>query len=515
VIETFQFFKNILSLKHTSRTIYVMKLVIDPIEIDVTQTYEVDIASWYDKNRDLTKKILFLGSHIIREGIASYSSQENATIAAEVEAIKKRHAEDMAQAKAKHARVISDTTNMYEETIQQLKKSVNIEQLLDSINQRHSFELEQERVKYTSLLDEARSTYENNLALIKQSVNKDDIKSMMEKEYEAKLTMSNLQTQQKYAKELADLKDKWQSENMSKTVELEKFRLLYHDVQSKHEQLMKTIVEDGQMRDMDDLKRQLNERDKELNILKKATFAKGNKGEYVIKHRLQQLYPCNEFVDVSKDKHCGDIHMIPSQTNDIIMIESKYKETISKQDVDKFYADIEHISKTNGRIVCAVFVSILTKNIPNIGSFKIDFHNGVPAVFVGFSSEDEFDSWIHCHMNMALELAAYQKKGAASTECIQDIMKRISPLVEQIRCIKTSVEKIRNIHMNTMNVAIIDLENSIKKLYHSIQDIISNDSANEDETNQQEIKCPECGLAFASRKALGSHSKVHKKKLNE
>jgi len=500
---------------------FAMKVILEPFEIDPTQAADLETVQWYDENKALTKSIFMLGANVIRQGVDDYvrrdvlGSQQD--VSKEIEKIKKRHAEELSQEKAKHVRVLSETTSLYEQTIQQLKDSVQIEHIVETLKKRHQDDLARERETYTRLLSEASNTYHQNVKTLKECLNVDLVKDTLKTEFDHRLQLATVQAEREFNERLSRTKDEMHKDNRNAVVEVEKYRALYIDLQESHEKMIRNLTVDVQARDIADLREAVAEREKELNILKKATFAKGNKGEFVISHRLRELYPKYEFIDVSKEKHCGDIHMVPPTSNDLIMIESKYKEAISKQDIEKFYSDVEHIQQTNGRIICGIFVSILTRNIPNIGAFKIDIHNGIPVVFVGFSNESEFESWIGCHMDLAIELASYQQRSTVNAEHITDVIKKISPLADQIKAIKASVEKIRNVHMNTMTTSIIELENSIKALYQNMYDVISLRDAVASSEKQPSAQhphpftCCTCGASFASKKGLGAHLKAHKK----
>ena len=229
-------------------------------------------------------------------------------------------------------------------------------------------------------------------------------------------------------------------------------------------------------------------------------------GENLILSILKDKFTKYEFFDTSKEKHSGDLHMI-SKNGDILMLESKYKESITKQDLDKFYGDIVHLKDTQKRITCGVFVSLLTKNIPHIGEFKIDFCKGVPILLIGFSDEDEFKEWFHQYIEIALELSNYYQNSQLGQDHIKDIIKKISPLVDQIKSLKISIEKLRSVHLAQINNMVIDMENNIKKMFDTICEVISSDVHFE---GDDKFKCEHCGSVFNSKRSLASHIKVHK-----
>ena len=344
--------------------------------------------------------------------------------------------------------------------------------------------------------------------------------SMFEEEYKTKNSIAILQTEQKIEKKYLDelrcvrdeslrykmlLENKRESEeelririeNMTRLQceqETIKFKTLYEELKAKNEV------------DVEKEKR-IDELEREVSILKKTNFAKGNKGEHLILNYLQKRFPLFEYKDCSKEKHSGDIHMIKvDNCGDFIMIESKYKETISKQDVDKFYSDIEHLEKTGRGLTGAIFVSLMTKNIPHIGEMRIEIVKGVPILFIGFNGEEEFEQWFDRYIALICELASYGKKCRLNENNVDDIMRKISPLLDNVKMLKNNIEKMRTVHLMHVNTAAADIEQGIKKLMDSIGELLSREKVSMSET------CLICNASFASKRSLTTHMRVHKTK---
>jgi hypothetical protein len=303
-------------------------------------------------------------------------------------------------------------------------------------------------------------------------------------------------------------------------LELHKYKVLYNDLKARQD-----------LAQNDDREQVIHALTREIGMLKKTNFAKGNKGENLILNMLRQVYTAWEFKDTSKDKHAGDIHMIAPNGSDLYMIESKYKEIITKQDVDKFYSDITHLQETGRNVVCGIFVSILTKNIPHIGEMSIDFCQGVPVIFVGFQDEEEFDRWFKQYVQLGIQLVAFQKNnGGEQKQNLEDIIRQISPLIDQVKCMKNMIEKLRSTYLSQVNNTVADLEVGIKKLFDSlgclgslglsgglrsagsgsfVTDADTSVGRAEDGEELGHI-CGVCNASFRSARSLGSHMKKHK-----
>ncbi len=70
------------------------------------------------------------------------------------------------------------------------------------------------------------------------------------------------------------------------------------------------------------------------------------------------------------------------------MFESKYKQKIQKTDIDKFINDV---SSQSSFIDGAVFVSIMSPNIPNKGSLFVDIVSDAnkPVLYIGYDGKGD------------------------------------------------------------------------------------------------------------------------------
>jgi hypothetical protein len=308
---------------------------------------------------------------------------------------------------------------------------------------------------------------------------------MLEKEYTDRLSA---------AVRIATLEaeKKMETDHIKTMTELGKFKDMYEDVKLKYDRFVGGMIEEEK-------DKRIVELTKEIGLLKKSNMGKGNKGEALIVNSLKSVFPQYLYEDTSKEKQTGDLHMV-MEGGQRVVFESKYKETITKQDIEKFYRDVSYLQDTHSKVVGGVFVSMMTKNIPGIGEFKVEVREGVPLLFLGFEDEDDFARWFTIYVRIVIELAHHHTQGDAL--CLQDLVTKIRPFVNQVKCLKTSVEKMRTVHLHQLNGAVIDMEKNIGKLFQEITEILK--GHDESET------CLVCGLSFPNKRSLGGHMKVHK-----
>ncbi len=266
-------------------------------------------------------------------------------------------------------------------------------------------------------------------------------------------------------------------ENVNIRNQLEIYKQLYLDMKEKIEQ---TYEE----------KETINDLKKEICILKKTNYVKGNIGEQIILKTLQDYYPSFIITDMSKVKHSGDIQIQDPNDGTIIMFESKYKETITKYDVDKFVNDVTMIKNNGQNIKCAVFCSILTKNIPLKGDFYIEYNSNIPVLYCGFDNETDFMFWFPQYLKLINQLPMISNTNDEDSEDrdskFYTLLDKIKPLITQVKLMKSNCEKIKNVHN--------ELTNQTKNLFDSLTDMIDID-----------FHCPKCNRKFKSQKTLSNH----------
>lgn len=105
---------------------------------------------------------------------------------------------------------------------------------------------------------------------------------------------------------------------------------------------------------------------------------KGQKGEDIMYNILVELFPgCQIDTHTSKEGHKGDFSIIDDTHRG--MVESKnYKKNVPKNEIQKFYNDIENNNEIDYAILCSLKSGVANK--PK--DFTLEFINGKPAIFL-------------------------------------------------------------------------------------------------------------------------------------
>ena len=130
------------------------------------------------------------------------------------------------------------------------------------------------------------------------------------------------------------------------------------------------------------------------SIVKYYTYennaVQGNKGENRIQELVKHYYKTCAIKDTSGIAHSGDMIMTLDALGVNCLIEVKNKKNIVEADIVKFLYDI---SEQKSKINCALFVSILSDNIPNKGGFNVEIRSGIPVI------------WIYMYDNTSIKFA--------------------------------------------------------------------------------------------------------------
>ena len=133
---------------------------------------------------------------------------------------------------------------------------------------------------------------------------------------------------------------------------------------------------------------------KVIQALRSSSVAKGQFGESCVRVMLQEWFPKAEITDVSREPHSGDILFV---MNDVaVMIETKTKAHLSKEDMSKFEYDTK-LKKNN--VNGALFLTT-SCGVPNRGEFAFELIDTTPVLYVS----KLLDSPILLHMSMTLLL---------------------------------------------------------------------------------------------------------------
>jgi len=104
-----------------------------------------------------------------------------------------------------------------------------------------------------------------------------------------------------------------------------------------------------------------------------SSYQMGRNGESEVMSMITNLRPDFETSLVSSTGHVGDIHVIDHKCGIMYMVEVKYKHSITRDDVLKYYSDLDSMRKSNITMnVIGLFISLISNNIPSIGEYLIE-----------------------------------------------------------------------------------------------------------------------------------------------
>jgi hypothetical protein len=106
---------------------------------------------------------------------------------------------------------------------------------------------------------------------------------------------------------------------------------------------------------------------------------KGAKGENRVQEIVKEYYKNCSIQDTSGTPHSGDLLLTLQNINLTCLIEVKNKKIIAETDIAKFLHDI---SECKNNINCALFISLITDNIPGKGNFYLEIRNNMPVIYI-------------------------------------------------------------------------------------------------------------------------------------
>ena len=244
---------------------------------------------------------------------------------------------------------------------------------------------------------------------------------------------------------------------------------------------LKNIVNEFCEGELNKLRQLVAEKDNEIKSLRNTNAVKGVIGENLIMDILKDIFRDASIVNTGKHAHECDIQMTDSIGN-LIAFESKYKTTITKGDIDKFYYDVENLPGLHG----AVFVSINSCNIPGKGDVCIEFAN-VPLLFIGFNGADDFSAHFPSIVRMFVKFCEVAKKQEPSEEEHVDV----NALLDDIeQCLSTMIKnnaRISKFH-SMVDKAIDELEANNKDIIDRITAVLETSGRSIKKTRKRTTK---------------------------
>jgi hypothetical protein len=268
------------------------------------------------------------------------------------------------------------------------------------------------------------------------------------------------------------------------------------------------------------LEKVIYQKDAELKTLKSCNFVKGMTGENVIMGFLRERYPKHDIVHTGKVAHEGDIHFVNGELQTSVVVESKYKQCITKDDVDKFCRDVSCVSEKGGTLTCVggVFVSLLTRNIPGKGDVCFEMLGNVPVLFVGFSSVDEFSIYFGRYFEMFNEMSRFWMSacgGINKQSSLEELMDELNFYFGILVRNKTRVEDFKTTCLTKINKFVGDIETDNKVILDRVEGLLKKNNSMKNTSSKgasgssQGIHvCDKCGERFEGKRMLNKHLKT-------
>lgn len=304
---------------------------------------------------------------------------------------------------------------------------------------------------------------------------------------------------------------------------LEKEVAYFKQLTEDKDKQLQTAFKNETLEKIANLEKVIYQKDAELKTLKSCNFVKGMTGENVIIRFLKERFPKHDVVHTGKIAHEGDIHFINTITQTLLVVESKYKQNITRDDVDKFCRDVGCVVEKSGTLTCVggVFVSLLTRNIPSKGDVCFEMLGNVPVMFVGFSSVEEFNVYFPRYFEMFNELSRFwisaceeDNKHTSIEELMDELNFYFSILVKN----KIRIDDFKTNCLNKINKFIGDVETDNKVILDRVEGLLKkNNSMRYEERENKIVKigghtiqhvCNKCGTRFEGKRLLNKHIKT-------
>ena len=485
------------------------------IQINTNIQLELNFLDWFSKcnkddNKNRIKDAILTGYFITENGINEYYKvkfQNELKDVCEKDMISK--IEKIENEKKELIIKYNDDTHVYETKLNNLKKindelTVNIESFL-SKSQTDNDRIKEEVHKYY----EDKSQKEMHLLTMEKDMKCKDleykINSLTNELHDLKDNQSKHKADlitnvtEKYQVELKSLQDN----NRTISQQLEYFKSLSEQKDSHLRDAFKNETKDKIVT----LENMLQQKETEIATLKTCNFVKGATGENMIINFLREYYPKNVIQHTGKTAHEGDIQMIDSINDTLMMFESKYKQSIDKNDVDKFCRDVSTVSQKQGTTQCigGLFVSLLTRNIPGKGDAYFEMIGNVPVMYIGFSGLDEFNIYFKKYVDMFNELCKFYMHQGTQKSSIDDMLDDMNFYFNLLIKNKTRIEDFKSTCLVKINKFVSDIETDNKIILSRLEEVLKrNNSLKFNNMNT----CERCCEIFSNKRLLTKHLKT-------
>lgn len=263
-----------------------------------------------------------------------------------------------------------------------------------------------------------------------------------------------------------------------------------------------------------DLQKTIGNLQSEMGVLKSSNMYKGLVGEARVRDILSNHFTNCSVIDTSKTGGLSDVHLVTPEGH-LYAIESKNKGSISPQDIEKSYQDIEGLRTEHGEMFKGyIFISHRTRNIPRKGHLCVEEVHGVNVVWFGAMDGDEhFESNIVLLMHVVMQSVGknVEGHGANDLKSVMEFVKGKMELIHENNRLCLSLKD----NANNMLMSINTLQANNKMLQDELLDVSgvnANVMSNRDHKKGGAAKkeghvCAQCDQSFKRKCDLALHLK--------
>lgn len=308
-----------------------------------------------------------------------------------------------------------------------------------------------------------------------------------------------------------------QQEGVKYKTEIEMLKAQYAD-EKKETMYFKKLVEEKDVMLRDAFKNEtkdkivsleaiIQKKDAELATLKTCNFVKGMTGESLLMNFFKEQYPRMMVQHTGKTAHEGDLQVVDVAQDTLIVVESKYKQMIDKNDVDKFCRDVSSVAQKDVSTVCVggLFVSLLTRNIPGKGDAYFEMIGNVPVMYVGFSNVEEFSVYFKKYVDLFMELCKFYRLQGAQKSSIDEVLDEVNFYFNMLIKNKTRIDDFRTNCLSKLTKFVTDIETDNKLILGRVEGLLKKNNS----LKYENVHCCErCGEVFSNKRLHTKHIKT-------
>jgi hypothetical protein len=161
----------------------------------------------------------------------------------------------------------------------------------------------------------------------------------------------------------------------------------------------------------------------------------------------------------------------------VLAFESKNKRQVTKGDVDKFYRDIDAMPTCVG----AMFVSLVSPNIPGKSHFLVEVYKGIPVLFVGFESFEECDRYFPSYASVLVSLSSHCESllndtSSDATSRLDAVLTELAPLVDRVRLLRNDATSVSTC-LRGLQRTVDGMQSHLEGLFCTIDRLVGSSSS--------------------------------------